>query len=117
MQERSKYRIYIDSSDRNSTRLNLFKIEKGKEIKISGKEGHIDIVSGIKNMLDGTHLSLKDVEIVGYNLGPGSFTGLRMGATVSNVLNWVLAKKKVRDLEYPAYGAEPKITPPKKFKL
>jgi tRNA A37 threonylcarbamoyladenosine modification protein TsaB len=117
MIEKSKFRIYIDSTDRNSTKLTLLKIKKDKEIKISGKEGQVDIVFGIQKMLDSAHLSLKDIEKVDYNPGPGSFTGLRMGATVSNVLNWVLGKKKVKDLEYPSYGAEPKITPPKKFNL
>jgi len=117
MKEQSKYKIYIDSSDRKLTKLVLFQIEKNKEKEISRKEGQIDIVSSIREMLKSAHLSVKDIETVGYNYGPGSFTGLRMGASISNVLNWVLGKKEVKDLEYPVYGKEPNITPPKKFNL
>jgi len=117
MEEKSKYKIYIDSSDRNSTKLILLKIEKDKEVEILNKEGKIDIVSSIKEMLNKTNLSVNDVEIVSYNLGPGSFMGLRIGATVSNVFNWALGKIKTKDLDYPKYGAEPNITPPKKFKI
>jgi len=117
MEEKSKYKIYIDSSDRNSTKLTLFRMEESGEVGILTKEGKIDIVSSVKEMINKSDLSINDVEIVTYNPGPGSFTGLRIGATVSNVLNWVLGKKETKDLDYPKYGAEPNITPPKKFKI
>jgi tRNA A37 threonylcarbamoyladenosine modification protein TsaB len=119
-EEKSKYKIYIDSSDRNSTKITLLKIEvdgEGGEVEIFSKEGKIDIVSSIEEMLQKYNLTTGDIEIVKYNQGPGSFTGLRIGATVSNVLNWVLGKKETKDLDYPKYGAEPNITPPKKFKI
>jgi tRNA A37 threonylcarbamoyladenosine modification protein TsaB len=117
MKEKSKYKIYIDSSDRKITKTVLFEIEKNREIEVSKKEGQVDIVSSIEELLDNAHLSIDDIGVISYNPGPGSFIGLRMGAAVSNVLNWVLGKKEAKDLEYPRYGAEPNITPPKKFKL
>lgn len=117
MKEKSKYKIYIDSSDRNSTKLVLSKIEETKEIEIEKKEGQFDIVFFIKDMLNNQGISIGDVEIIEYNKGPGSFTGLRIGATISNVLNWIMGRKNHSELEYPNYGSEPHITPPKKFKL
>jgi tRNA A37 threonylcarbamoyladenosine modification protein TsaB len=117
MKEKSKYKIYIDASDRNTKKLILFKVEKKGDIEVCKKEGQLDIVSSIQEMLNNSHISINDVELVNYNPGPGSFTGLRISATVSNVLNWVLGKKKIRDLVYPSYGKEPNITPPKKFNL
>ena len=117
MTEKSKYKIYIDSTDRNSIKITLLKIEDGREIEMLSKEGKIEPVSSINKILKESNLVITDVEIITYNPGPGSFTGLRIGATVSNVLNWILGKKEIKDLNYPEYGAEPNITPSKKFKI
>jgi tRNA threonylcarbamoyladenosine biosynthesis protein TsaB len=88
----------------------------------------------IKEMLNKSSISLKDIEgIVGFK-GPGSFTGLRIGLTVANALayaqnipvvarldpNWL--EHGIKDLlagqndkiAIPEYGAEPNITKPRK---
>jgi tRNA threonylcarbamoyladenosine biosynthesis protein TsaB len=75
----------------------------------------------------------KDVSGIEYYKGPGSFTGLRIGASLANALasangvpvssqngdNWI--QKGINDLEagdgslaIPEYGSEPHITAPRK---
>jgi tRNA threonylcarbamoyladenosine biosynthesis protein TsaB len=117
MTEKSQYRIYIDTSDRAESRVVLYRMSAGVEEVLSEKKGQLDVVSTIQDLLKENDLSLDDVEIIESNPGPGSFTGLRIGAAVSNILNWVLGKKKIEHIEPPFYGKEPNITPPKKFKL
>jgi tRNA threonylcarbamoyladenosine biosynthesis protein TsaB len=117
MTETSQYRIYIDTSDRAESCVVLYKTTGSEEKVLSEKKGRLDVVSTIQNLLKENDLSLDDVEIIGANPGPGSFTGLRIGAAVSNILNWVSGKKKSEHIEPPFYGKEPNITPPKKFKL
>lgn len=95
----------------------LYKKSGADEKILSEKKGQLDVVSTIQNLLKENNLSLDDVEIIEANPGPGSFTGLRIGAAVSNILNWVLGKKKTEHIEPLFYGKEPNITPPKKFKL
>lgn len=43
------------------------------------------------------NLSTLDFEM---NEGPGSFTGLRVGATVVNTFNWLRGKKKIFSPKY-----------------
>lgn len=98
------YKIYIDSSDRYEKRITLFEENK----VINEKKGDLDIVIAIRDMLKEQKIELTDVEF-DYNQGPGSFTGLKIGSTVSNVLNWALLKKALRELKYPEYGSKPNI--------
>jgi len=71
----------------------------------------------------------KDIKAVVYYQGPGSFTGLRIGASVANALNvpvassngdaWLedgftLIKNSKTGTALPNYGAEPHITTPRK---
>ena len=51
---------------------------------------------------------LKEVKQIEVNLGPGSFTGLRVGMSVANALGWALKvpinDQKVGKLVEPKYG-------------
>jgi tRNA A37 threonylcarbamoyladenosine modification protein TsaB len=99
------YKIFIDSSDRYEKKVQL---KKDKEI-VAEKVGDLDIVVALRDILVENNLEISDVEIVDVNKGPGSFTGLKIGITVANTLNWVLGKKDVKDLDLPKYGSEPNI--------
>lgn len=107
------YKIYIDSADKKEKLVQLLKDDK----VVSEKRGDIDIVGAIRDLLKENKLNVKDIDEFSSNLGPGSFTGLKMGVTVANVLNWALGRKKITELDLPNYGREPNITPPKKFSL
>lgn len=98
------YKIFIDSADRYEKKVTLYENSN----VIAEEKGDLDIVVAIKNLLTSNKIALTEVEF-DYNKGPGSFTGLRVGSTVANVLNWALKKKLLKDLEYPEYGAEPNI--------
>ena len=87
------------------------------------------ILIKIKEALDKNSAEFKDISGVVFYEGPGSFTGLRIGASVANAFdvpvancsgaNWqvqglnLLADSKGRTA-IPRYGAEPHITKPKK---
>lgn len=100
----NKYKIYIDTTVRDEKSV-ILKLDDQIIDKSSGK---IDIVSEINSILNRNKLDLnKDIEEVIPNVGPGSFTGIKVGITIANVLNWQLGNGK----EYqPNYGGEPNIT-------
>jgi tRNA A37 threonylcarbamoyladenosine modification protein TsaB len=101
------YKILIDSTERYEKSVKL--VKNSGEIVLE-KKGSIDIVSVIAELLKEKELSPKDIEIFEVNLGPGSFTGLKIGTTVANVFNWALEIKSSVELSYPNYGREPNIT-------
>jgi len=115
--EKLLYKIYIDSSERNIKSVILSKIENGLEIEVDKITGDIDIVSSIKKLLDKHKILLEEISEFVPNLGPGSFTGLKMGVTAANVLNWACGKKNISELSYPEYGREPNISKPKNESL
>jgi tRNA A37 threonylcarbamoyltransferase TsaD len=112
------FKIYIDSSKRNIKTDILFKIESFGlpsetenciETEIARVEGDIDIVSEIGNILKQNNLRIEDVGDFAFFPGPGSFTGLKTGSAIANVLNWAINKTPLDKLKYPEYGAEPNI--------
>jgi len=87
----------------------------------------------IREILNKSSKSLKDVEAIVVYKGPGSFTGLRIGLSVANALayslnapivgvtseDWIekgiskLKTGKNSKIALPLYGSEPHITTPK----
>jgi tRNA threonylcarbamoyladenosine biosynthesis protein TsaB len=65
------------------------------------------IVDNIDSTLKSAGLSLKDVEGIGVGLGPGSWTGIKVGVTVGKMLAFSTAKPVagIPTLEALAYGA------------
>jgi len=110
------YKIYIDTTERFEKRITLKEVEKGagmttkKEMEIDFLQGDIDIVATIQQILEKNNLKLADIKEFVPNPGPGSFTGIKIGITVANVLNWVLGKKSQENLAKPVYGKAPNIT-------
>jgi tRNA A37 threonylcarbamoyladenosine modification protein TsaB len=98
------YKIHIDSVDRYKKTVTLSKDGK----KIAQKSGEIDLVGAIKGLLEEHSINIKEVEFEA-NPGPGSFTGIKIGVTVANVLNWVSGRKNIENLQKPRYGAAPNI--------
>lgn len=99
------YKILIDSSKRYEKGVFLYK----DVLLIDKITGDIDVAVEVRTILEKNNLKLKDISIFEPNRGPGSFTGLKIGIAVSNVLNWALGKKTLENLDSPAYGGEPNI--------
>lgn len=106
------FKIYIDSTKREEVSVFLMKKQFLFWHKIGEKHGS-NILEMVTDLLTAANIELKDVSVFDAKSGPGSFTGLRMGFSIINTLNWALGKKSVQELSYPKYGAEPNITPPK----
>ncbi len=62
----------------------------------SGAKHMVNIMGLMDHALRKANLTLKDMDIFGVNLGPGDFTGTRIGISVVKILSW-LDKK-------PAFG-------------
>lgn len=93
-----------------------------------------DLLKNITNELTKKGTNLNEIDGLGVYEGPGSFTGLRIGITVMNTIadslsipiygargeNWKneiigkFEKEKKSELILPFYGADAKITLPKK---
>ncbi|HLD51633.1 hypothetical protein A3K34_03875 [candidate division WWE3 bacterium RIFOXYC1_FULL_40_10] len=103
------YKIYINTTNRKDKSVRLEK--DGKLVdEISGE---IDVSSEIGNMLEKYQIRPGEVEEIIPKQGPGSFTGLKAGFTLANVYNWAVGHKTAEELDYPDYGGDPNITPPK----
>ncbi len=61
----------------------------------------------IDGLLKSQHLSLGDLEEADAVSGPGSFTGLKVGAAIANAINYSLGKKKIIKLIYEAKTSKP----------
>jgi len=98
------YKIYIDTTQRYEKRISIQK----DNVEIDTLAGDIDVISSIEGILKKNKLTLQDIDFFDANPGPGSFTGIKIGITISNVLNWILGKNK--PLIRPEYGREPNIS-------
>lgn len=87
-------------------------------LKISGKEYIIKQKIGVQKaqvvlpmidkILKRHNLGPKNLTVIQINLGPGSFTGLRVGVSIANALSFLLKipinNRKVGELVEPKYG-------------
>lgn len=78
--------LTIDTTKTSS----LFISFNGQGKKISSKQKSQDLLGLIVNLLSAKKFSLSDITSIEINSGPGSFTGLRIGLSVANVLGWFL---------------------------
>lgn len=62
----------------------------------------------IEKLLKKNNLAINQIDEIRVNKGPGSFTGLRVGVSISNALSFLLKipvnGKKVGELEEPVYN-------------
>ncbi len=101
------YLIYIDSSKRYEKKIVL--TNSSGEV-LDEQSGDIDITNSIKKLLEIRNIRLKDV-MFDFNKGPGeSFTGLKVGAVVTNILNWANGNLSVDKQQLPNYGRDPNIS-------
>lgn len=111
MNEKLKYKILIDTSDRNTKNVKL--ISNVDDVVLDEISGSADLLVLIQSILEKNQVVLEQVAVFEPNLGPGSFTGLKIGVTTANALNWALKRKPIKDMQMPNYGQEPNIHPTK----
>jgi len=123
-------------TDRPEAEIGLF--DGDDELAYETWEAHRQLSSTIhvkiRKLLESQNKDWQDIKGVVFYIGPGSFTGLRIGATVANTMaatlevpiagangeDWIAAgirsvkKGKTTKLVVPFYGRDPHITTPKK---
>ena len=109
MKKDKKITLIIDTSSNKDVKVGL-EIE-GKEdmrIKALDKQKAQAVLPMIEELLKKHKLELKDLTDIKINLGPGSFTGLRVGVAIANTLGMLLKipinGKKVGELVEPIYS-------------
>lgn len=83
--------LYIDSRDNKNTIVSI--IDNGKKISLNSSKTHAQtILPLIKELINQNNLSIKDIDKIAVEPGPGSFTGVRVGVAIANALSFSLLK-------------------------
>lgn len=101
--------IYIDTSENKKIKIVLQegdkKIEQSMHSRLIKSEAALPLIDKI---LKDKNLSLEDINEVKVATGQGSFTGLRVGASIANALGYLLKipvnGKKVGEIALPVYN-------------
>ena len=107
------YKIAIDASGRNAKTVVLEEETDGKSKIIDKKEGDIDLVTAVSELLVDNNLKIQEIADFTYSRKSGSFTGLKMSAAVANMLKYAVGRALPENLPMPEYGGEPNIQAPK----
>ena len=109
-------KLYLDTSSPETT----LKLDDHEYHWDSGRNLARDLLKFIHDKLSSNGADWKDLTEISFFSGPGSFTGLRIGATVVNTLSQDLKiplfnhRGEKCDIILPEYGCPANITPPKK---
>lgn len=83
--------LFIDTSDNTKTTIRL---ENGSsvidEILELRKAASQAVLPMIDKLLEKQRIAFSEISEIRVHTGPGSFTGLRVGAAVANALGWLL---------------------------
>ena len=83
--------LYIDTSNNQRIIIGLeINSKKDEIIKEVGKRNSHLVLSLVDEILKKFNLSTKGLTAIEINLGPGSYTGLRVGVAIANSLGTVL---------------------------
>lgn len=80
----------IDTADRQKINLTFFNKNTERCFEFETDDQSADLLVAIEGILKKEKLTLKDLKAILVNIGPGSFTGTRVGVTVANTLAWTL---------------------------
>lgn len=97
-------KLYIDTSNNKKIIIELDKKRRKFETKEHKSQ---ELLTLIDKTLKKQNSSIDKITEIEVNIGPGSFTGLRVGISVANALAWALKipinGKKVGELVEPKY--------------
>ena len=83
--------LSIDTSDRTKS---VVSIEVKGNVEALAVETPLGsgtaVLSGIESLLAKNSLKMNDITGIRVATGPGSYTGLRVGASIANTLSWIL---------------------------
>ena len=85
------YKLFFNTGDQNKVLVKLFKDkklirEKSKVRKFSSQV----LIPLIEEILRENKITPKEISEIELNPGPGSYTGLKVGASVANAFGWFL---------------------------
>ena len=109
-------KMYLDTSSSKT----ILKLDDTTYEWESGRTLARDLLKFIHDKLEENNADWRDLSEITYFAGPGSFTGLRIGATIVNTLTDDLNiplfnhRGEKMDVILPEYGRPANITPPKK---
>lgn len=100
--------VKIDTSNGRITQITL---EMNGRIQITSQErefsGDQNVVELLDSLLKKNALGIKDIEAIQFVTGPGSFTGLRVGAAIANAFAFSLQisvnGKEIGEIDTPIY--------------
>jgi len=85
--QRQKMKLYIDTSDREKI---IVGIDDEKFETEARKDKSQKLLPFIDEFLKKKGKEIEDITEIEINTGPGSYTGLRVGVSVANIIGWVL---------------------------
>lgn len=89
--------LSIDTSDRTKSFVSLNIDGKVETIGLDTPLGSgTQVLSAIESLLAKHNFNVNDITHIHVATGPGSYTGLRVGASITNTLSWIL-KVSVND--------------------
>jgi tRNA threonylcarbamoyladenosine biosynthesis protein TsaB len=80
-------KLYVDTSNNKKT---IVSLDDDRVEQATGIDKSQQVLSLINQTILKKGINLEDITEIEFNRGPGSFTGLKVGAAVANTLGWVL---------------------------
>lgn len=85
--------------DTTSTGLSIALVKNGETFSYTkeiGKSGHsATLMPSVKAMLDEHEVDVNDIDVIGVVVGPGSFTGIRIGVSAMTALAFATGAKRI----------------------
>lgn len=85
--------------DTTSTGLSIALVKNGEMFSYTkeiGKSGHsATLMPSVKAMLDEHEVDINDIDVIGVVVGPGSFTGIRIGVSAMTALAFATGAKRI----------------------
>ena len=102
-------RIYIDSTNNKKTIIRIDDNEFTRDVESPRDQ---DVLGFLLHCLEYKNIKPEDIDKIEVNPGPGSFTGTRVGVSISNILGYALDIKvngSMAPVE-PIYSSPPSIS-------